>query len=817
MKRLLYTFALLATLTTLALVQDRAEAQSGMQVTGGPEAHRNMLNTYCVGCHNSRLKIGELAMDSLGLADPTANAGTWEKALKKLRGHLMPPPGSPQPAQTDIDAFSAWMSAELDANDDGRTAGYVPPQRLNRTEFATSVNALLGVEINEKDVLPQDLQVEGFDNIASALTTSPAFLEQYITAARHIAKQAVGDPHPPISSWSYKPEGNTDPAMPLPPGLRGGMRFTHNFPADGEYRLSMAFDERSIGLYNAGLQNRTTQVVMLDGKVVFKGDIGGAEDLWLANVKGTDGWATILERFQKIPVKVQAGKHDIVIGFIDRSHVESDDNVSGGGFGRGRGGAPQANLPNAQNNAIEIKGPYNPTGISHSTTRPLFYTCDPEKIGEIECATEVAKNLAHRAYRRPVTQDDLDALMNFYREGRLDDQPFDKGIEEIVAGVLTSPDFLFRTIEGNAKDATSNGEYLLNDLELASRLSFFLWNTPPDDELQGIAEAGQLTQPGVMEAQVQRMLADPKAQSLVNSFAMKWLNLNSLDSVVPDARLFRGFNNTLRKDFLQEVREFLASVLLDDRRSVVDLLTSDQTFLNSRLAAHYGIQNGPTTSQFRQVTLTDPTRFGLLGKAAVLMRTSYGDRTSPVLRGAWVLDKLIGTPPTPPPPNVVTDLSQKEGEAPKTLRARLEIHREASTCRQCHGVIDPAGLALENFDAIGAYRTMDSEAKAPIDAKTMLSSGIEVDGPVELTATLASRPEDFVEAITERLMMYAVNRELEYFDMPQVREVVRDAKDDNYSFSALVMGIINSDAFRKQGPPSSMPAPGVPSNEVVFQ
>ena len=816
MKRLLYTFALLATLATVALIQDRAEAQSGMQVTGGPEAHRNMLNTYCVGCHNSRLKIGGLAMDSLGLADPTANAGTWEMALKKLRGHLMPPPGSPQPAQADIDAFSNWMSAELDANDDGRTTGYVPPQRLNRTEFVTSVKALLNVEV-EEDVLPRDLQVDGFDNIASALTTSPAFLEQYITAARHIAKQAVGDPHPPISSWSYNPEGRTDPAMPFPPGLRGAMRFTHNFPADGEYRLSMAFDERSIGLYNAGLQNRTTQVVMLDGKTVFKGDIGGEEDLWLANVKGTDGWATILERFQKIPVNVLAGKHDIVIGFIDRSHVESDDNVSGGGFGRGSGGAPMANLPAPQNNAIEIKGPYNPTGITNSTTRPLFYTCDPEKIGEIECATEVAANLAHRAYRRPVTQADIDALLDFYKEGRLNNQPFDKGIEEIVAGVLTSPDFLFRTIQANESKAAPNGEYPLNDLELASRLSFFLWNTPPDPELRDLAEAGKLTQPGVVEAQVKRMLADPKAESLVNSFAMKWLNLTSLDQVVPDPQLFRGFNNTLRGDFLMEVREFLSSVLLQDR-SVVDLLTSDQTFLNSRLAQHYGIDDGPRTSQFRKVTLTDPARFGLLGKAAVLMRTSYGDRTSPVLRGAWVLDKLIGTPPTPPPPNVVTDLSQKEGEAPKTLRARLEIHREASTCRQCHGVIDPAGLALENFDAIGAYRTMDREANnAPIDAKTTLSSGVDVDGPVELTDALASRPEDFVEALTERLMMYAVNRELEYFDMPQVRQVVRDAKDDNYTFSALVMGIINSNAFRKQGPPSSMPPEETPSNEVVFK
>jgi hypothetical protein len=343
-------------------------------------------------------------------------------------------------------------------------------------------------------------------------------------------------------------------------------------------------------------------------------------------------------------------------------------------------------------------------------------------------------------------------------------------------------------------------EFPLADLELARRLSYFIWNTPPDAELLKLAESNGLTKPGAVDAQVKRMLADPKASSLVSGFAMKWLDLNGLDSVQPDPQIFNGFNATLRRDFMKEAELFLGSILLENK-SVVDLLTSDQTFMNNRLARHYGINIGPSTSAFKPVTLTDPNRFGLLGKAAVLMRTSYADRTSPVLRGAWVLDKLIGTPPAPPPATVVANLDQKPGEAPKTVRARLELHRDNPVCKQCHGVIDPTGLALENFDAIGRFRQNDAQAaNAKIDASTVMSNGVAIDGPVELRAQLASRPETFVTALTEKMMMYAVNRELHYFDMPQVRKVVRDAKKDNYTLASLVLGIVNSDAFRKQAP-----------------
>jgi Protein of unknown function (DUF1592)/Protein of unknown function (DUF1588)/Protein of unknown function (DUF1587)/Protein of unknown function (DUF1585)/Protein of unknown function (DUF1595) len=800
MKRFLYASAFVVLIGGWAFLQTRADGQTPAADTLASNPHGEMLETYCVDCHNKTLKTGGVMFDTMDIAHPTANRDVWEKVLRKLRGHLMPPPGNPQPPQTDIDAFSTWMEGVLDANPGPVTAGHVPVQRLNRTEYAASVKALLGVEVNEKDVLPQDVQVEGFDNIASVLTTSPAFLDQYLDAARRTAKEAVGDMNPPLADLSFKSAGHQDPELPFPPGLRErqSVEITQNFPADGEYRFSFSFDDQSIGLYNRGLQNRTTLVMTIDGKVEFKGDIGGAEDLRLANVQGNVGWQKILDRFSKIPVKLTAGPHTIIVGFVDRSHVESDDNVGGGGgFGFGRGGAPLPGLAPSNPN-LEIKGPYNPTGISFSPSRSLIFICDPKTAGETACARRIAENLAHRAYRRPVTAADTTRLMHFYDEGRLNNGTFDQGVTELVAAVLASPDFLFRSIR-TPKTVSGNGEFPLSDLELASRLSFFLWNTGPDDELLKLAETNQLTKPGALEAQVKRMLADPKAESLVTSFAMKWLNLNSLDLVQPDPKIFNNFNPTLRSDFLTEAEKFLGSILLEDR-NVTELLTSNQTFVNDTLARYYGI-DGPPTSAFKQVTLTDPNRFGLLGKAAVLMRTSYADRTSPVLRGAWVLDKIIGTPPTEPPPNVGSNLAEQSAEAPKTVRERLEQHRNKPACQQCHGVIDPTGLALENFDAIGEYRTVDRQANnAPIDASTVLPNGVAINGPIELRKQLSAQPDVFAEALTEKLMMYAINRPLEYFDMPQIRKVVRDAKKDNYTLRSLVLGIVNADAFRKQGP-----------------
>jgi hypothetical protein len=769
-----------------------------------PDPHRAMLTTYCFTCHSTKLKTGGLALQSLDLEAAADDAQTWEKVLRKLRGHLMPPPGAPQPHQQDVDSFVAWMESALDSHPKGPKAGYVPVQRLNRTEYAATVKALVGVDVNAKDVLPQDVQVDGFDNIAAALSVSPAFLDQYITAARHIANLAVGDPHPRVSNVKYLITANQEPEVPLPPGLRRGctrdgcfsVKFKHNFPADGEYRINV--NDVSVGLYTSTMENESTLVIMIDGKIVFRKPVGGPADLELADRKGAEARKEITDRFSKIPVQVQAGVRDVVVGFIDRSDVESDENVAerSGGIGALGFGNGDDRIPHLKD-GVEILGPYNPTGLSKTASRALIFVCDPKKTGEPACAKQITENLARRAFRRPVTEEDVDRLMPFYEAGRAGGGSFDQGIEQVVAAVLASPDFLYRAIRGS-KNTPANAEFALTDLELASRLSFFLWNTGPDDELLKLASAGALTRPGVVEKQVRRMLADPKASSLVTSFAMKWLTLDSLDSVHPDPALFPAFNEQLRHDFSKEAEEFVGSILLQDR-SVLDLLTSDHTFLNDRLARLYGVP-GVIGSQFREVALAEKERAGLLGKGAVEMRTSYGDRTSPVLRGAWVLDKLLGTPPAPPPPNTATDLSQKAGEAPKTVRARLEQHRDKAVCKQCHGVIDPTGLALENFDAIGQWRTTDRQANAPIDASTVLPNGVPINGPVELKAQLVARPAMFAQAVTEKLMTYALNRQLEYFDMPQVRGVVRAAAKDNYKFSSIVLGIVNTDAFRKQGP-----------------
>jgi hypothetical protein len=445
---------------------------------------------------------------------------------------------------------------------------------------------------------------------------------------------------------------------------------------------------------------------------------------------------------------------------------------------------------------VEISGPFDPTGVSTTPSRALIFVCDPPSMGEAPCARRITENLAHRAFRRPVTTEEMNRLMPFYDAGRREGGTFDQGIERVVAAVLASPQFLYRGFRGPA-DTPPGAEFVLTDPELASRLSFFLWNTGPDQELLGLAESNELTRPGTLEKQVRRMLADSKASSLVTSFAIKWLDLANLDQVVPDPALFPGFNEQLRRDFLKETEAFIGSIFSEDR-SVVELLTADDTFLNDRLAGHYDIP-GVIGPQFRKVSQIPKERWGLLGKGAILLRTSYGDRTSPVLRGAWVMDKLLGTPPTPPPPDTATDLSQKAGEQPKTVRARLEQHRNKASCNMCHGVIDPIGLALENFDAVGQWRTIDRQANLPIDASTVLPAGVAIDGVADLRAQLAARPDTFAQTVTEKLMMYAVNRRLEYFDMPQVRAIVREAKKDNYKLSSIILGIVNSDAFRKQG------------------
>jgi mono/diheme cytochrome c family protein len=806
MTRAICSVVALALLTAALLAQSSGDGRP--VESRGPAQARTILDAYCVGCHNARVRTAGIAFDSLALTAVHDNADVWEKALRKLRGRQMPPPGSRQPDQREIDTFASWMEAQLDdatgENAAGlprrsrqAKAGHVPIQRLTRTEFGAAVNDLLGIELDAEKLLPAEIEVQGFDNIAAALSISPAFLDQYVAATRLAARMAVGESAPKVASAHYAQPAthNLDQVGHLdglPLGTRGGMKFRHNFHADGEYRFTIP--DLGIDLYSFAVETPHTLVMLIDGREVFRRSLGGTEDLRTVDRKGAPGRAEIMKRFANIPIQVNAGVRDVAITFIERALVESDEFVAfipGEDFSRGDR-APRIV------GGIDVIGPYNSPGVSDTPSRQRLFICKPEANKERDCARRIATNLARRAFRRPVSDDDVNALMPYFDRG-MKAGGFDSGVEQVASAVLVSPDFLFRAIRGTEvrlKADTTNEAYALSDLELASRLSFFLWSQGPDEALLKIASAGKLRTPAALQTEALRMLKDRRASSLVNNFALKWLDLNKLDEVVPDPNLFPTFTNQLRRDMATEVESFLASVLLEDR-NVGELLTANHTFLNERLARHYGITSvfGP---QFRRVTLDDPRRWGLLGKGAVELRTSYGDRTSPVLRGAWILGKLMGTPPTPPPPDVDTDLSQTKGEPPKTLRARMERHRAKPSCSQCHGVIDPIGFAMENFDAIGRWREKDGEANAPIDAKTVLPNGRPVEGPVQLRDAIFGGRDLFVRSLTEKMMMYAVGRELAYYDMPQVRAVVRKAATQDYRLSAIVSGIVASDAFRMQ-------------------
>jgi len=581
------------------------------------------------------------------------------------------------------------------------------------------------------------------------------------------------------------------------------MKFRHNFPADGEYRFTI--QDLGIDLYSRVLETRHTVVILVDGREAFRGSIGGVDDLRTADRKGAPGRAEVMKRFTAIPVQLKAGIYDVAVTFIERARVESDEFVGGPeGFLAGDEFSRGDREPRLVS-GVQVTGPFNSPGVSETPSRRKIFICRPSTPLDAShaCARRIATNLARSAYRRPVTDADIDSLMPYFDAGRSStpetpsgDRRFDAGIERMIAAILVSPDFLYRAIR-TPENIPGRASFPLSDLELASRLSFFLWSEGPDDTLLTMAAAGKLRAPGALQSQALRMLRDRRASSLVQNFAMKALDLDKLNQVVPDPNLFPTFTDQLRRDMSVEVESFIESVLLEDR-DVGDLLTANHTFLNDRLARHYGIRSidGP---QFRRVTLDDPRRWGLMGKGAVLLRTSYGDRTSPVLRGAWILGKLMGTPPTPPPPDVdVGDLSNVKGEPPKTVRARLERHRTKPGCNQCHGVMDPIGLAMENFDAIGRWRERDAEASVPIDASTVLPNGKNVNGPVELRQALFDGRDVFVRAFTEKLMMYALGRELKAYDMPQVRAVVRGAAPQHHALSAIVSGIVSSEAFRLQ-------------------
>lgn len=771
------------------------------QQPAGSAVHaRQVIEASCTKCHNTTDWAGGVAMDTLDAAKPSESPDVWEKTVNKLRGRLMPPAGEKQPSQADVDAVVAYLEGSLDAAAKSGTqhVAHVPLQRLNRVEFAESVKDLIGIDINARQDLPTEAEVDGFSNIAHALAVSPSFTEQYLSAVRRAARLAVGEPMPKLAKVTI-PATTASPAdFPLGTrgGLpRGGIRFTHVFPSDGEYHFNVPEEDFiDMGLYPRGAQTAATLVILIDGVEVVRKQIGGPEFLDLADRDGPVGRKAILEKVAS-SAQVKAGRHDVVLTYVERSRSLSNDATVGNVFGGTGGGfvpGRVSDVPIIQT-AIEIEGPFAPRGISLSDSRARIFVCQPKHESEERpCAERIARSLATRAFRRPATDTDVQRLMKLYDLGRKDQGGFNSGVTELVTAVLSSPDFLYRALPTST---TVRDARPLTDLELASRLSFLMWSTGPDKELLDLAASKRLSDPAVMQAQVKRMLKDSRAKNLVENFALAWLNLDELEKVEPTDG---GFNAAMRANFESEIRLFIGSVLLEDR-NVTDLLTADWSFLNENLARQYGVE-GVRGSQFRRVSLKNPNRFGLLGKGAVLLRTSYGDRTSPVLRGAWVLDKLVGAPPAPPPPNVNTDIGVKDGAPVTTVRARLELHRQSPSCKACHGIIDPPGLALENFDNTGRWRDVDPAAKAKIDARTELTSGKAINGPVELRQFLTERPDQFPMTVTRKLMMYALNRELEPADMPIVRQIVRDAASSNYRFSALVNGVINSELFRRQGP-----------------
>ena len=775
----------------------KAFSQPANQVAQHPESQWSTIQTYCFGCHNEFVKAGNLFLNQLSAESVPEHPEIFEKAVRKLRGRQMPPPGAPQPSQQQVDALVGWLESTLDQSGKAHLAGHVPVERLNRTEYANAVQDLLAVEIDPTQYLPADIAVEGFNNIAAALTVSPSFLEQYVNVARVVAHMAVGNPVPEVVKASFPPpaigdqDGYVD-GMPL--GTRGGTRFAYTFPADGEYRFTIT--DLDFGLYPRGVENETTVIGLIDRKEVFRKKVGGDADReFVDRGGGAPAGAKLMERFANIPVQVTAGVHEVVVTFIERSRVATDDLIAGGAQYSGFAFKGYLRLPRLIG-PVEVAGPYAATGPTRTPSREKLFICKPEAPEqERACAERITRDLAGRAFRRPVTKDDMDGLMAFYDAGHAGPGGFNAGIEQMVTAVLASPDFLYRGIaEPQGKKDTKF--HALSDLELASRLSFFLWKRAPDDELVKLANKGELRRPGVLDAQVRRMLAAPQAENLVTDFALRWLDLQEVNKFEWDKQIFPEFNAELRQDMATEIDLFLRSIILEDK-NVESLLTADYTFLNERLAKHYGI----TTvhgEQFRRVHLEDENRYGLLGKGAVLLHTSYGNRTSIVVRGAWVLDKLRGTPPAPPPPNVVTDLSTPPGQQPKTMRAMLEQHRANPTCNMCHGVIEPHGIPLEHFTVTGQWRDVDWQADAPIDSKVTMPDGKEIEDPADLRRVLLSRPGQFVQAMTTKLMMYALGREVSPYDMPQVRAIVRDAAKNDYRFSSLVTGIVSSDAFRMQ-------------------
>ena len=739
---------------------------------------------YCVTCHSARTKSGGLVLEGLNPTDAAAHPEVWEKAVLKVRGGLMPPLGMPRPDDATLETFAASVERVLDrAAVTSPDPGFKPVHRLNRTEYGNAVRDLLDLDVDVASLLPADDESYGFDNIAGALRVSPSLLEQYLAAARKVSSVAVGTDTDVIRlAYRIPPDDSQEEHVEgLPLGTRGGLLFKHTFPQDAEYEFSVVLLRNIVG-YMTGLEFAHEVEISIDGERVFSAVVGGEKDNLASDVNMSEA-ANQIDARLKTRVAVKAGSRNVGVTFVRRNGAESDEPLQP--HERNHDLQDMNGLPLIDH--VNVTGPFAATGPGDTPSRRRIFACRPaQPSAETACAKSILTTLATRAYRRPVTADDMAPVMALYEEGRRKGT-FDTGVEHGLRLILASPKFLFRT-----EAAPAGGTAPVTDLELASRLSFFLWSSIPDQPLLDLAARGRLRQPAVLEQQVKRMLADPKARALVDNFASQWLLLRNLRTHIPTPGDFPNFDNELRQAFRTETELFFESVMREDR-SVLDLLTANYTYVNERLARHYGIPN-VYGSQFRRVPVTSDARRGLLGQGSILTVTSYPNRTSPVLRGKWVLENLLGVPAPTPPPNVPALPENEAGVEPKSQRERLEQHRRNPTCAACHRVMDPLGFALENFDGIGEWRT--KEPGGTINPAGQLANGTPIDGPVALRNAVLKRPDTFVRGVTEKLMTYGLGRGVEAPDMPLVRSIVRDAAATNYRFSTLVLGIVRSAPFQ---------------------
>jgi hypothetical protein len=754
----------------------------------GQPAQRVLLDQYCVGCHNDKLKSGGLALTSTDLG-----AQQWERVILKLRAGMMPPAGMPRPNAATINAFATAIESGIDQAAAAKpNPGRPALHRLNRNEYANSIRDLLALDIDVAGFLPADDMSHGFDNMAEVLNISPTLMEGYVRAAGKISRLAVGDPAiSPMVETYHIPQAfsQTRHVEGTPFGTRGGISVVHDFPADGEYLFKMTFYYSSIGPMFGASQKGEQIEIAVNGERAALLDIN-------PNMKVSDDVRTAR-------IRVKAGPQRISASFIKRADGPVEDFVmpfQGALDDLSTGHIPGlTGLPHLRD--LGINGPYNVTGEGDTPSRRRIFVCRPAAgADEIPCARKIVSALARQAFRRPVTPADLENLLSLYQTGR-NKGDFESGIRMAVQGIVADPEFVFR-FERTPANVAPGTNYRISDVELASRLSYFLWSSAPDEQLIILASQGKLRDAAVLEQQVRRMLADPRSEALATNFAGQWLYLRNLKDVQPDVYVYPDFDMNLLQSMRRETELFFDSFMRGDN-DVAGMLTANYTFVDERLAKHYGIPNIVGT-RFRRVTLTDPNRFGLLGQGSILTVTSFANRTAPTLRGKWIMDNLLGAPPPNPPPNTPPLKDNAEGSKPLPVRTRLEEHRTNPACAGCHKLMDPIGLALENFDAVGAWRIHDSGF--PVDPTGTLIDGTKVDGPVSLRQALARHSDAFIRTLTEKLLTYALGRGMEYYDMPAVRAIDREAARNNNRFSSFIVGIVKSVPFQMRRAEESQPA-----------